>query len=109
MKFIDVYENNSGNVIILPMDATLRVFLGENPSTGYRWQVEDISSHCLNMVSNEFLAKNSPAIGAGGKVVFYFKPIKPGRCTLYLKLWRPWEGDASIVKRFRMAVSIISG
>ncbi|MBU2703559.1 putative secreted protein [Sporomusaceae bacterium BoRhaA] len=109
MKFIDVYENDYGNVIILPMYAILRVVLAENPATGYRWQVEDTSSSCLEMISNEFLAKNDHAIGATGIVVFYFKPVKLGRCKLYLKLWRLWEGDKSIVKRFRIAVSIISG
>jgi inhibitor of cysteine peptidase len=106
MKFIDVYENDYGNVIILPMYAILRVVLAENPSTGYHWQVEATSSSCLEMVSNEFLASPVPAFGAAGIVVFYFKPIKPGNCKLYLKLWRSWEGDKSIVKRFQIAVSV---
>ena len=109
MKFIDVHENDYSNEIILPMDATLRVALRENPSTGYRWQVEDISRNCLRMISKKFGANHAHAIGSAGIAVFYFKPIKPGRCTLYLKLWRSWEGDTSIVKRFQKTVSIISG
>ncbi len=109
MNFIDVYENDAGKVIILPRYAILRIVLEENPSTGYRWQVENISSRCLEIVSNEFVAKNGPAIGATGIVVFSFKPVKPGRCELYLKLWRSWEGDKSIVKQFRITVAISNG
>ncbi|VBB07591.1 proteinase inhibitor i42 chagasin [Lucifera butyrica] len=108
MKLIDVFESDYGQIIILPMDATLRVFLEEKPSTGYRWQVEG-RSNCLKMVSHEFLAKSDPAIGAGGTAVFYFKPVKPGYCSLSLKLWRSWEGDKSIIKQFQIAVSVISG
>ncbi|MBP2651462.1 MAG: hypothetical protein H6Q74_2287 [Firmicutes bacterium] len=106
MNFIDVYENDSGNLIDLPVAATLRVILEENPSTGYRWKVEDQSSGCLEMVSHEFYINNDHIVGAGGLVVFYFQPMKPGRCTLYLKLGRPWEGDKAITKRFRIAVFI---
>jgi len=109
MRFIDVYGNDYGRVIILPKDATLRVVLEENPSTGYRWQVEEADNGCLRMVSNEFVANNAHAIGAPGMVVFYFKPVRPGFCPLDLKRWRPWEGDKSVVERFRIAVSIISG
>ena len=106
MKFVDVYENDYGKIIILPTDATLRIFQTENPSTGYRWQVEDISRSCFQIVSSEFLANNQ-LIGAAGIEVFYFTPVRPGRCTIYLKLWRSWEGDKSIVRRFRIGVSVI--
>lgn len=109
MEFVDVYENDYGNVIILSMTAILRVSLAENPSTGYRWQVEKTNANCLEIVSNEFLAKNDYAIGSPGIVTFYFKPIQPGRCKLFFKLGRPWQGEKSIVKRFQIAVSIISG
>jgi len=108
MRYIDVNETDDGNSIVLPMDTTLRVVLTEKPSTGYRWQVEDKSSGCLEMVFQEFSAKHSQMIGAPGLAVFYFKPIKPGRCTLILKLWRSWEGDKSTVKWFQITVSIIN-
>ncbi|MBP2651705.1 MAG: hypothetical protein H6Q74_2530 [Firmicutes bacterium] len=107
MNFIDVYENDYGNVIVLPMDSMLRVVLEEKQLTGYRWQVKDKSSS-LEMVSHKFYAKNDQVKRAAGVAIFYFKPINPGRCTLVLKLRRSWEGDKTIVRRFRIAVVIIS-
>lgn len=96
-------------MIDLPLDATLRVVLAENPGTGYRWQPEDKYSSCLDLVGRDFFAKPDQAIGAPGMAVFYFRPLRPGRCRLSLKLWRPWEGDQSVVRRFQAAVSIIPG
>jgi inhibitor of cysteine peptidase len=106
MIFVDVYQNDNGNLVVLPMDSMLRVALAENPSTGYHWQVDDMADSCLELVSREFFASGDPVIGAPGMVVFCFRPAKPGRCALALKLWRPWEGYKSIVKRFRAVVSI---
>lgn len=39
MKFSDMYENDNGNVVILPMDTTLRVVLEINPLlSSFEWQ-----------------------------------------------------------------------
>ncbi|MBP2644107.1 MAG: hypothetical protein H6Q67_1994 [Firmicutes bacterium] len=106
MNYIDAYESDYGKVITLPFGSTLRIILEENPSTGFRWQVEDKSSSCLNLLTHEFYANKEYAIGATGTEVFYFEPARPGRCLLFLKLLRSWEGDKSIIKRFRITVII---
>jgi len=106
MTYINVDKADNGKEIILSMNSTLRVVLEENPSTGYMWEVEDNNSSCLQMISSNYFAKNNMIMGAGGIVAFNFKSLKPGRCPLSLKLWRSWEGEDSIVKRFKVIVTV---
>ncbi|MDR3592091.1 MAG: protease inhibitor I42 family protein [Negativicutes bacterium] len=107
MKIVDVFEKDSGYGVALPLDAMLRVTLAESPGTGYRWQLEEGSGNCLALSDRNFFPPGGPAIGAAGLAVFSFKPLRPGYCLLALKLWRPWEGDQSVVRRFQTAVSIM--
>jgi inhibitor of cysteine peptidase len=109
MITVNIYEDDSGDIIAVPMAGILRVVLAENPSTGFRWQVEDSSSNCLEAVSSQYFSSKNPVIGSPGTAVFTFKPVKPGRCRLSLKLWRSWEGDKSIVKRFQIIAAITGG
>jgi predicted secreted protein len=106
MKIIEVNESDNGSIVILPMTAMLTVILKENPTTGYIWQEEGNSTPCLELTSSEFLTKASHGIGAGGIEVFYFRPLSPGKCELFLKLWRPWKGEKSVIKRFRIGVAV---
>jgi hypothetical protein len=40
--------------------------------------------------------------GAPQQISFLFRMARPGSSELVLRLWRPWEGPASAVERFRL-------
>jgi predicted secreted protein len=45
-------------------------------------------------------------MGGGGQRRWTFTAQKAGMATLELKLWRTWEGDASISERFTVTLHV---
>jgi predicted secreted protein len=46
------------------------------------------------------------AVGGGGQRSWTFIAHKAGTDTLQLKLWRAWEGEASITRRFTVTLHV---
>src|SRR5438105_9627169 len=67
------------------------VSLPENPTTGYRWQVE-VDDAVLRLVDDRFEAP-TPARGAGGRRVLVFDAAGAGSTTLRLENRRSWGSD----------------
>jgi hypothetical protein len=51
--------------------------------------------------------RSLPLAGGPQQFSFLFRMLKPGRSTLQLRYWRPWEGAGSIIERFRVQVVIV--
>lgn len=81
--------------------------LPENPTTGYRWAVDQIDSDKLLLQSTHFSLLGAGA-GASGEKTLTLKATQPGKTHLQLKLWRDWEGDASIIDRYQISIQINS-
>lgn len=77
--------------------------LSENPTTGYRWELEDIRG--LEMVGDRFQSSGG-SIGAAGNRIFQFRGIDVGKHELRLKNWRKWEGDSSVINRFSATIFV---
>ena len=102
MQFTD---KDDGASINLKVGDVVQVALSENASTGYKWEIE--AANELFDARPSKAEYHSQAIGAGGIVTFTFAAIKAGSGSIRIKCWRPWEGDKSIVKRFRMDAVIV--
>ncbi len=78
------------------------ITLDANPSTGYLWTA-DFDKNYLMLRSEDFIpAKVSPeTVGAGGKEVFAFTPLKAGETTIKVGYSRPWESRAVEIKVFK--------
>ena len=48
---------------------------------------------------------SSGAVGSGGETSWSITPTAQGTSEVKLKLWRQWEGDRSIRKRFAVRLS----
>jgi len=98
-------EADDGRTVELHVGDAVRVTLPENATTGYRWEVDRLDA---GVVSSEGSEPHYPggAIGSGGKVTFAFKAQKAGTGEVALKYWRRFEGDSSIVRRFRINLSV---
>lgn len=97
---------DSGKVVETHAGDTLVVRLDENPTTGYRWALEPLNADAVVLHSVEYLRASGAAVGGGGERRFTFNAQRAGTATVQLKLWRAWEGDASIVERFTVTVQV---
>jgi len=95
-------SNNGGHVNVSSKDVIV-VRLSENPTTGYRWDVD--SAGTLRLIDDSFDV-GSGAPGAGGKRALRFAAVTPGRTTLALALRRPWETETGAASRFQLTVDV---
>ncbi len=98
-------ETDNNRTVDLPAGEALQITLPENATTGFRWAIDKYDSEILEALGSEphYAGK---AIGSGGEVTFAFRGKKAGSGEIALKQWRQWEGDSSIVSRFRVRVNI---
>jgi len=98
---------DSGSSFTAHVGDAIVVTLAENPSTGYRWDVDQGVGKVLALASSDYAASSTtPLAGAGGARTFTFRAQKAGGVHLVLKEWRPFEGDRSIVQRFDITVEV---
>jgi inhibitor of cysteine peptidase len=81
------------------------VRLAENATTGYRWEVDRAEGPILP-VADEYHLDPDVQFGSGGTRELRLRATGPGTARLELKHWQPWEGEASVVDRFRTQVEI---
>ena len=96
--------DNGTTIEVHPGDE-LVVRLEENPTTGYRWQIDRIDGP-LEPAGDSYELSAPGMIGGGGSHEFRFRATGPGTADLTLKHLRSWEGDASITQRFAVTVNV---
>ena len=101
MKVVD--DSQCGARIELPCGGVALVRLKENPTTGYRWSLEDAGGLVLEASAP---LTGGGAVGAAGVHEFRLRAIQPGLSQIQLKHWREWQGDSSVIARFNITVQI---
>jgi inhibitor of cysteine peptidase len=102
---VELTESDNGKTVEMQAGDMLVVRLHENPSTGFRWQLEEPDSKIIRLQGNEFVPQ-SAAIGSGGDERWTFEASAPGKTKLGFKLWRHWEGERSIQRRFAVSLAV---
>jgi inhibitor of cysteine peptidase len=82
--------------------------LAENPTTGYRWELDGPVDPTLSTLSSEFNPDPGGGVGSGGTHVFTFRADQPGATAIRLKLKRPWEQDDAAIERFHIDLQVNS-
>ena len=59
-------------------------------STGYSWTAQ-FDENFLSLKKSYYKKPESKLLGAPGKQIFEFVPIKPGHTVIEMRLKRPWE------------------
>jgi inhibitor of cysteine peptidase len=99
-------EADDGKVLeAAPGDAII-VRLEENPSTGYRWAVDEIEGDAVIAEADDFVRSPARGVGGGGHRTFTFSAKEPGMALIAVKRWREWGGEDSVVERFRASVRV---
>jgi len=111
-----VTTQDNGSSLILRQGETLKVVLSGIAGTGYGWDLEHHDPSRIKPLGMESRqapgpplpdGRSLPLAGGQQQICFLFRMLKPGRSTLQLRYWRPWEGTGSIIERFRLRVVIV--
>lgn len=105
-KAVVLTERDHDRTVDLHVGEALSVALPENATTGYRWAIEWADSQLIEPRAAQ-PRYPANAIGSGGEVEWSFLAKAQGTTSIILKQWRHWEGEASIVKRFRIQLRIL--
>jgi inhibitor of cysteine peptidase len=106
-KQIAVDASATGKQVEIASGGTLTVTLGSNATTGYSWQLTDISdSSVLEKTNNNYVTPTSTLMGAGGKEVWTFTALKAGRTMLTMEYDQPWTGGQKNAQSFNLTVVV---
>jgi inhibitor of cysteine peptidase len=91
----------------LASGATAAITLKDNPSTGYRWRLNEGASRNLALVdvSDAGFARDSNLIGAPGQRRFSITGRQPGTAVAVFDYARPWE-HAAPARRHAVTIDI---
>jgi inhibitor of cysteine peptidase len=98
-------EADDGRTVEIRAGETLAIRLPENASTGYRWFADKLDP-AVTLTASGYDTQDAGAVGGESTVHWALKANAPGRFPVELKLWRQWEGDKSVQKRFRITLMI---
>jgi predicted secreted protein len=105
MSHRELNGQDSGKQAVVAVGDDVFVILGENPTTGFLWAPDGLDGTLLTLVSSDF-RRQGTGTGAGGERRFHLTAKAAGRTPLRFKLWRAWEGDASVQRRFAVDLEI---
>jgi len=107
MAQINLTKADQGRTVEVPRGTVLVIQLEENPTTGYRWAVEQADTERLELLNADYAMAADTGVGGGGGRTFAFRAVRGGTTPLRLKHWRAWEGDASIIERLQVTVRVL--
>ena len=108
MSTVTLTQADNGRSVEVRPGTTIVIQLAENPTTGFRWAVDQTDERTVTIVRVDYTTAAGGGIGGGGTRSFTLKAEHPGIMQLRLKLWRDWEGESSIVERFTVTIRVRS-
>ena len=99
MTALTLTEAQDGSTVPAQGADTVVVELPESPTTGFRWSVDN-GEEALEPTDASFRPAAGGGLGGGGTRVFRYEIPAKRRSHIRLKLWRAWEGERSVTRRF---------
>jgi len=92
----------------LQVGQALTLSLPSNPSTGYRWRVENSASSVLRILSPEVYSapEEEEVVGSAGVSTWRFLANSTGDAQLVLVYQQPWAADVAPVQTFDCKVIV---
>lgn len=97
-------ERQNGKSIGVKNGDIFKVRLKANPTAGYFWSVNIQDEKIVTQDQNYQYESDSNLIGAGGKVVFSFRALLPGKDELTLRYLRPFEDNVAPLKTYKLSI-----
>ncbi|UUQ63362.1 protease inhibitor I42 family protein [Pseudomonas fuscovaginae UPB0736] len=95
-------ENQSECPMQLKTGQNMILSLPSNPTTGYRWAIQDSAGGVLKSLGPEVYhnPENSDVIGAAGQSTWRFQAFASGTGRLRLTYQQPWEPEVPPAESF---------
>jgi len=85
----------------------LSVTLESNVSTGFSWQLVQISDPTvLSQTGNQYIAPTPSQPGAAGSEVWTFSALKTGTSAILMDYSQPWAGGIKGARTFSLTVNV---
>ena len=92
-------------------DSYMTVTLLSNPSTGFEWELTEITNETVieladyQFISPEGAEDGEPLVGAPGKEMWTFKAVCEGESNVSLEYSRPWENGTKAAETLTLVVN----
>ena len=104
---VSVDGSFSNKQVEIAVNGSLTVILDSNATTGYSWELTDISDNSvLEKTANTYETPTSGLVGASGKEVWDFKALKQGKTTLSMEYSQPWTGGQKDAQSFNLTIVV---
>ena len=102
------FEDQSDCPQQLHVGQQLIVSLPSNPTTGYRWSIQDSAGGVLRSLGPEVYTSsdNGQLLGSGGQSTWRFQVFAPGSGRLRLTSQQPWEPEAEPAQVFDCPITV---
>ncbi len=106
MSLVELYSADQDTLVKVKVHDEIRVYLPENPTTGFEWRLENNDTDILSLQKVEYETPRSSLVGSGGQKVFYFQGENKRTVQPQFKLCRPWLGEASIQESYSIIIEV---
>lgn len=103
-----IVEEQSDCPMQLHTGQNLTLTLPSNPTTGYRWAIQDSAGGVLRSLGPEVYksADSGQLLGSSGQSTWRFQAFAPGTGRLRLTYQQPWEPEAEPAHVFDCPVTV---
>jgi inhibitor of cysteine peptidase len=98
-------EEDAGRSVTVTAGDEIAITLAENPTTGYRWTIDSITSE-LTLMSSEFATPPDGRAGAGGRRTILLHAVRPGAGEVQLRYERSWQSGSDQGRRCQFQFTI---
>ena len=106
MGIIRVDHNADNTDVALAVGEELEITLGENPSTGFRWELLSPGEPQCALVAHNFEPPSPAVPGRGGRHHWRFKAASAGSGKIEMVYRRPMERDQAPARTFKLSVRV---
>ncbi|MCP3972861.1 MAG: protease inhibitor I42 family protein [bacterium] len=104
MPSVTITEANNATQVSLSVGDVAEIHLEENPTTGFRWSIDELSPG-LDVIDDKFHIAGTPLVaGASGVHEWRLRVAEPGSHTLRLRLAQEWERESAADRRFTVDI-----
>lgn len=97
---------DNGRLIEVGPGDTLTITLPENPTTGFRWEMDRPDPLALEVEDDRYTSNPGSAVGGGGARILVLRALSPAQLDVGLRLRRAWDPPGSAVDLFRVSVRV---
>lgn len=105
MSTVTITNSDNGHVVEARKGDMIVLRLPENPTTGFRWQLDRVPG-TLELMDDSYQPDPDMQFGSGGVRTFRFRSLETGTGRAELKHWQEWEGDRSTTDRFTVEIQV---